>query len=166
MKNRDYYVTFNNNIFNPYLRCFHTVDGKFLRSVDSDESDYLKEVLDIYPNSDEVIEPKEVPNKWNFLFELEDDSDCKALCFTKKTEKRRFFKVVYVPSSNLGLGYVRIEFNMIGYKTYNSDSKKLNELLKKCGNSISYKELIKLVTTFSKEPFLVEWLNVLKELMV
>ena len=145
---RNYYVTLNGNIFNPYLRCFHTVDGKFLRTVDSEESDYLKEVCEIYTGQEEVIEPEFVPGVWQFLFELPncDDKDWRALVFTKKTAKRRYFKFLYVPTENLGLGYIRIGFRMVGYKPHNA-THELSELLKECGNSISYSDLLR----FTKE---------------
>jgi len=145
---RNYYVTLNGNIFNPYLRCFHTVDGKFLRTVDSEEADYLKEVCEIYTGQEEVIEPEFVPGVWQFLFELPncDDKDWHALVFTKKTAKRRYFKFLYVPTENLGLGYIRIGFRMIGYK-HNVNYEGIAELMKECGISICYSDLLR----FTKE---------------
>jgi len=120
------------------------VDGKFLRTVDSEESDYLKEVCEIYTGQEEVIEPEFVPGVWQFLFELQecDDKDWHALVFTKKTAKRHYFKFLYVPTENLGLGYIRIGFYMVGYKTYNATHEKLAALLRECGNSINYNDLL------------------------
>jgi len=164
--NREYYVTLNGNIFNPYLRCFHTVNGIFLRTVDSEESDYLKSVLEIYTGQEEVIEPYYVPGVWQFLFELPDcdDKDYRALVFTKKTAKRRYFKFLYIPTKNLGLGYIRIGFSVVGYKPYNASHEKLSALLKECGNSINYNDLLRFTKECSSKEELQENLNVLNNL--
>lgn len=164
--NRDYYVTFNGNIFNPYLKCFHTIDGKFLRTVDQDEADYLKEVCEIYTGTEKVVEPEYVPGVWQLLFELTDcdDKDYHALVFTKRTEKRRYFKFLYVPTKNLGLGYIRIGFYMVGYKTYNATHEKLTELMKECGISICYSDLLRLTKECSGKEKFEENLNILNNL--
>ena len=163
---RNYYVTLNGNIFNPYLMCFHTKDGHFLRTVDQDEADYLKEVCEIYTGTEKVVEPEYVPGVWQFLFELQecDDKDWHALVFTKKTNKRRYFKFLYIPTKNLGLGYIRIGFRMIGYKPYNANQKELTALLKECGNSICRTDLLRFIKECSSKEELQENLNVLNNL--
>ena len=163
--NREYYVTLNGNIFNPYLMCFQTVDGKFLRTVDNEEADYLKSILEIYTGPEEIIEPEYVPGIWQFLFELPncDDKDWHALVFTKKTAKRRYFKFLYVPTENLGLGYIRIGFRMIGYK-HNVNYEGIAELMKECGISICYSDLLRFTKECSSKEELQENLNVLNNL--
>ncbi len=166
MKTKDYYITWNENIFNPYLMCFHTKDGHFLRTVDQEEGDYLKEVLEIYTGTEEIIEPEYIPGVWQFLFELSDcdDKDWHALVFTKKTAKRRYFKFLYIPTKNLGMGYIRIGFSMIGYKSHNVNRERLAELIKECGISICYTDLLRLTKECSSEDLLQENLNILSSL--
>jgi hypothetical protein len=161
---RDFYVTMHGNIFNPHFRCFHTKDGKFLRRVDIDEGDYLREVLEIYPNPEEIVEPKEVPGIWNFLFEVRDKDNFKALVFTKKN-KNRSFKALYLkPNVDTQYGYIRSGLTMTGFKIYNAKDDVLEKLLSEYGERISQKDLIELVKTFSKGVSQKEKLRILKQL--
>lgn len=161
---RDFYVTMHGNIFNPHFRCFHTKDGKFLRRVDSEEGDYLREVLEIYPNPEEIIEPKEVPGVWNFLFEVRDKDNFKALIFTKKN-KRRSFKALYLkPNVDTKYGYIRNGFEMIGFRIYNANDERIDDILSEYGERIGYSDLIELVKTFSKGISQREKLRILKNL--
>ena len=62
------------------------------------------------------------------------------LLFTKKNINRKY-RLLAVGTANIGFGYIRFGFHMIGYETYNNYLL-LEEFLTMHGMHISYKELV------------------------